>query len=89
MNVLGSKKITIQGLKPNIVNTTLLPEKFEVCEIIAAQSKESPVHFQMVPLRELVYVCNEARLGLFVDSLVFFFCLAPDDPSYVLREHPH
>ena len=62
MNVLDAKKLAVKVLKQTMDSTTLLPEKFEMCEIISSQTQESPVHFQMVPLRELVYLCNEARL---------------------------
>ena len=60
MNVLDAKKLAVKVLKQTMDSTTLLPEKFEMCEIVSSQhAKESPVHFQMVPLRELVNLCNE------------------------------
>ena len=59
MNVLDAKKLAVKVLKQTMDSTTLLPEKFEMCEIVSSQTQESPVHFQMVPLCELVNLCNE------------------------------
>tara|TARA_B100000482_G_scaffold47991_1_gene31930 strand:- start:72 stop:800 length:729 start_codon:yes stop_codon:yes gene_type:complete len=59
MNVLDAKKLAVKVLKQTMDSTTLLPEKFEMCEIVSSPTQESPVHFQMVPLCELVNLCNE------------------------------